>query len=154
MLRNTNVGSDANRVIFAAWIELIERHIARLALAGLFRDSHPYDAHPTANNALLAGLSLIARAGATLARQLAGSQLHAIGMSEPVTSNSADYEALVQHLAHNGERATLRAGRREQGKHPPSNMAVCAWDFEERTRRVWREFAGSNRWELSGKYVD
>jgi predicted O-linked N-acetylglucosamine transferase (SPINDLY family) len=51
---------------------LIERHIARLAFPGLFLDSHPYDARPTANDALLAGQSLITHAGATLAGQLAG----------------------------------------------------------------------------------
>jgi hypothetical protein len=71
-----------------------------------------------------------------------------------VTSSSADYEALARHLAHNGERATLRARRSEQGKRPLSDMAGCAWDFKESMRRVWREFAGSNRWELLGKYVD
>jgi len=53
-------------------------------------------------------------AGATLASQLAGSQLHAIGMPESATSNTADSEALARHLAHNGERATPRARRREQ----------------------------------------
>jgi len=111
------VGIDSDRVIFAAQIELIERDIARLALAGLFPDSHLCDTHPTVNSALLAGLSLITHAGATLASQLASSQLHAIGMPESVTSNSADYEALARHLAHNDERATLRARRREQGKH-------------------------------------
>jgi predicted O-linked N-acetylglucosamine transferase (SPINDLY family) len=114
VLRNTNGGIDANWVIFAARIELIERHIARLAFANLFPDSHPCDAHPNASGALLAGLSLITHAGATLASQLAGSQLHAIGVPESVTSNSADYEAPARHLAHNDERATLR---REQGKH-------------------------------------
>ncbi len=147
------MGIDSDRVIFAARIELIERDIARLALADLFPDSHSYDAHPTANDALLAGLSLITRAGATLTSQLAGSQLHAIGMPESVTSNSADYEALARHLAHNDERATLRA-RRPNRESTLLDMAGCAWDFEESMRRAWWEFAGSNRWELLGKYVD
>ena len=66
-------GIDSNRVIFAARIELIERDIARLAFAGLFLDSHPYDAHPTTSDTLLAGLPLITHAGVTLTSQLAGS---------------------------------------------------------------------------------
>jgi hypothetical protein len=49
-------GIDSKRVIFAARIELIERDIARLAFAGLFLDSHSDDAHPTASDAVLAGL--------------------------------------------------------------------------------------------------
>jgi hypothetical protein len=58
-----------------------------------------------------------------------------------VTSNSADYEALVRHLAHNGELAAPRARRREQGKHPLSDIAGESSDVEESMRRVWREFA-------------
>lgn len=34
-------GMDSNRLIFAARLEPIERHIARLAVADLFLDSYP-----------------------------------------------------------------------------------------------------------------
>jgi predicted O-linked N-acetylglucosamine transferase (SPINDLY family) len=138
-------GIDSNRLIFAARLEPIERHIALLAVADLFLDSYPYGAHTPANDALLAGLRLITHPRATLASPLAGCQLHAIGMPKLVTSNSADYEALARRLAHNrGELAALRArlaANRET--QPLFDKAACAHDLKETMRRVWREFAGS-----------
>ena len=75
--------------------------MARNACADLFLDTAPYGAHTTANDALLAGLPVLTCAGETFASRVAGSQLHAIGLPELVTSNLADYEALALALAAN-----------------------------------------------------
>jgi predicted O-linked N-acetylglucosamine transferase (SPINDLY family) len=133
-------GIDPDRLIFAPRLESVESHIARIAAADLFVDSYPYGAHTTANDALLAGLPVITCAGATLASRMAGSQLHAIGLPELVTSNGADYEALARRLAHSrGELASLRARlASNRDTYPLFDMAGYTHDFEETLRQVWR----------------
>ena len=133
-------GIAPDRLIFAPRLESVESHIARIAAADLFVDSYPYGAHTTANDALLAGLPVITCAGATLASRMAGSQLHAIGLPELVTSNGADYEALARRLAHSrGELASLRARlASNRDTYPLFDMAGYTHDFEEALRQVRR----------------
>jgi predicted O-linked N-acetylglucosamine transferase (SPINDLY family) len=145
-------GIDPGRLIFAPRLDSVESHVARIAAADLFVDSYPYGAHTTANDALLAGLPVITRAGATLASRIAGSQLHAIGLPELVTANGADYEALARRLAHDrGELASLRARLATNRKtYPLFDMARYTRDLEE---SLWQVFRGLPTLgpELSGK---
>jgi predicted O-linked N-acetylglucosamine transferase (SPINDLY family) len=115
-------------------------HLARMAAADLFVDSYPYGAHTTANDALLVGLPVVTRAGDTLASRIAGSQLHAIGLPELVTSSEADYEALARRLAQNrGELAVLRARLAAHRETCPLfDMARYTHDFEDCLWRAWR----------------
>ena len=126
-------GIDPERLIFAPRIESVASHVARIAAADLFVDSYPYGAHTTANDALLAGLPVLTRAGDTLASRIAGSQLHAIGLPELVTANEADYEALAQRLAQDRhELASLRARLAANRQTCPLfDMARFTRDFEE-----------------------
>jgi predicted O-linked N-acetylglucosamine transferase (SPINDLY family) len=133
-------GIDPQRLIFAPPVA-IGAHVARNAAADLFVDTFPYGAHTTANDALLAGLPLITCAGETLASRIAGSQLHAIGLPELVTTSLADYERLALKLATEpqllaGYRARLAANRHT---HPLFDMARYARDFEDAMLRAWDE---------------
>ena len=111
-----------------------------MAAADLFVDSYPYGAHTTANDALLSGLPVVTRAGDTLASRIAGSQLHAIGLPELVTSSAADYEALARRLAQNrGELASLRARLAvNRTTSPLFDMTRFTRDFEECLWQAWR----------------
>ena len=133
-------GIDPARLIFAPRMDSVTGHLARMAAADLFVDSFPYGAHTTANDALLSGLPVVTRAGDTLASRIAGSQLHAIGLPELVTSNAADYEALARRLAQNrGELALLRARlAANRATSPLFDMARFTRDFEECLRQAWR----------------
>jgi protein O-GlcNAc transferase len=133
-------GIEPQRLIFAPPVGIAE-HVARNAAADLFVDTFPYGAHTTANDALLAGLPLITCAGETLASRIAGSQLHAIGLPELVTTSLADYEALALKLATEPAllaryRARLAANRHT---HPLFDMARYARDFEDAMLRAWDE---------------
>jgi protein O-GlcNAc transferase len=124
-------GVDPARLVFAPRAP-VERHVARIAAADLVIDSFPYGAHTTANDALLAGVPLVTHAGETLVTRIAGSQLHAIGLPELVTSNRSTYEALARELAQNpGElsrfRARLAANR---ASFPLFDTARFTHDFE------------------------
>jgi len=105
----------AARLVFAPTLPNAE-HLARLRLADVFLDTLPYNAHTLASDALWAGCPVITCAGETFASRVAGSLLHAVGLSELVTSCLADYESLAARLARDpalleGIRERLRANR-------------------------------------------
>jgi protein O-GlcNAc transferase len=86
-------------------------------------------------------LPLLTCVGDTLVSRIAGSQLQAIGLSELITTNFADYEALALSLATDAPllasyRQRLAANRRSS---PLFDMARYARDFEELMLRIWDE---------------
>src|SRR5262249_6281191 len=93
-------GIAPDRIVFAPRVPLPE-HMARHAVADLFLDTFPCNAHTTTNDALLAGLPLLTLAGETFASRVSGSHLLAIGLPELVTASLADYEARARELAGN-----------------------------------------------------
>ncbi len=91
-------GVDPARLVFAPRLPQAE-HLARHALADLFLDTLPYNAHTGASDALWAGLPLVTCAGNAFAGRVAASLLHAVGLPELVTRSLAEYEALALALA-------------------------------------------------------
>lgn len=103
-------GIDPSRLVFATRVPRIEDHLARYRQADLFLDTHPYNAHTTAADALMAGLPVITYMGNAFPARVAGSLLNAIGLPEFITHSLADYEALALDLATHPERlADLKA---------------------------------------------
>lgn len=108
-------GIAADRLTFARRVPL-EDHLARLPLADLFLDSHPYNAGATASNALRMGLPVLTRIGDSFAARMGASLLTAAGTPELVTDTGESYEALAVALARDPDRlaglkAKLIAGR-------------------------------------------
>lgn len=101
-------GIAADRLIFAPRLP-IDRHLARHALADLFLDTLPYNAHTTTSDALWMGLPVLTCSGDTFAGRVAGSLLRAAQLSELVTDTLPAYEACALRLARNpAELAALR----------------------------------------------
>ena len=98
-------GITAERLIFAEPLEL-DQHLARLALADLFLDTIPYNAHTTASDALWAGVPLLTCRGAAFAGRVATSLLKAMGLPELITENLDAYESLALALAQDAGRLT------------------------------------------------
>lgn len=96
-------GIDPQRLVFAAGAPLAV-HFARHALADLFLDTLPYNAHATACDALWAGLPVLTCAGTAYAGRVAASMLTAAGMPELVTENAAAYEKIALELARDSAR--------------------------------------------------
>ena len=92
-------GVDPTRLVFAGRVPLVEDHLARYRQADVFLDTHPYNAHTTAADALMAGLPVVTYMGNSFPSRVAGSLLHAIGMPELATHSLAAYEALALQLA-------------------------------------------------------
>lgn len=97
-----NGGSE--RLIFAPWVTNPE-HLARFAVADLFLDTLPYNAHTLTSDALWGGCPVLTVSGQTFPSRVAGSILHAAGLPELVTSNLKEYEGAALRLA--ADRAEL-----------------------------------------------
>ena len=96
------------RLVFAPRVPL-PQHLARHAVADLFLDTLPYNAHTTASDALWAGLPVLTRPGEAFAGRVAASLLRAVGLAELVVETATEYEALALALARDPARlAALR----------------------------------------------
>jgi protein O-GlcNAc transferase len=113
-------GIDPGRLVFAAHLASPEDHLARLALADLFLDTLPCNAHSTASDALWAGLPVLTCKGSTFAGRVAASLLHALGLPELITRSLPDYEANALFLATDAAAvADLKAKLARQRKIAP-----------------------------------
>jgi predicted O-linked N-acetylglucosamine transferase (SPINDLY family) len=92
-------GVDPARLIFATRVPLVEDHLARYRQADLFLDTHPYNAHTTAADALMAGLPVVTYLGNSFPSRVAGSLLHAAGLPELAARSLPEYEAVALRLA-------------------------------------------------------
>jgi predicted O-linked N-acetylglucosamine transferase (SPINDLY family) len=128
----------ADRLVFAPRVPLAE-HLARHAVADLFLDTFPCNAHTTANDALFAGLPLLTCAGETFASRVSGSQLLAVGLPELVTDNLEAYLALALKLASDSALlGSLRNQlRRARGSSDLFNPATYALALERLLLGAW-----------------
>ncbi|MBA2589724.1 MAG: tetratricopeptide repeat protein [Alphaproteobacteria bacterium] len=109
-------GVDPARLIFAKPAPL-EVHLARHRLADLFLDTHPYNAHATACDALFAGLPVLTRRGGAFAARVSASLLTAAGLPELIAETAEDYERLALALAR--DPARLKAAREKLAAGSP-----------------------------------
>ena len=96
-------GIDPARLVYAGTVPLDE-HLARHALADLFLDTLPYNAHATACDALGAGLPVLTCKGNSFAGRVAASLLMAANLPELIRESLTDYEACALQLAHDPTR--------------------------------------------------
>lgn len=102
------MGVDSGRLVFADVMPSAE-HLARLALADLFLDTLPVNAHTTACDALWGGLPVLTCPGNTFAGRVASSLLHAAGLPELICHDLQEYETRALELAASPDRlAELR----------------------------------------------
>ena len=81
-------------------------HLARYALADLFLDTFPYNAHTTAADSLKAGVPVLTILGEAFAGRVAASLLSALDLNELVTTSQKEYESLAIELATCPEKLT------------------------------------------------
>jgi protein O-GlcNAc transferase len=97
---------DPRRLVFAKHVPPAD-HLARHALADLFLDTLPCNAHTTASDTLWAGLPLLTCMGGAFSGRVAASLLNAIGLPGLVTTTLADYERTAVELASSPEKLAL-----------------------------------------------
>jgi predicted O-linked N-acetylglucosamine transferase (SPINDLY family) len=135
-------GVAPDRLVFAGYASP-EAHLARYALADLFLDTLPYNAHATACDALWAGLPVLTCAGEGFAGRVAASLLYAIGLPELVTQTPDAYESAALALARDPQkllelRKRLTANRLTKPLFDTTRFtraleaAYCRWMDERR----------------------
>jgi protein O-GlcNAc transferase len=92
-------GIARERLVFAPRIANPSDHLSRQALADLYLDTLPYNAHSTACDALWTGVPVLTCAGQSFASRVAASALAAVGLCELVTQSLEDYERRGRELA-------------------------------------------------------
>jgi predicted O-linked N-acetylglucosamine transferase (SPINDLY family) len=97
-------GVSQARLIFAPRMSDPADHLARQALADLYLDTLPYNAHSTACDALWSGVPVLTCAGESFASRVAASALGAVGLGRLVAQDLHDYECRARELAVNPER--------------------------------------------------
>jgi protein O-GlcNAc transferase len=123
-------GVDPARLVFAPKLPTAE-HLARYALADLFLDNLPVNAHTTASEALWCGLPVVTCAGEIFVGRVAGSLLRACGLPELVTHSLDEYEALALRLA--ADRPTLSALREKLVR---DRLTAPLFDIERYARNL------------------
>ena len=83
----SRLAGGAARLVFAPSLPNPE-HLARFAVADLFLDTLPYNAHTLTSDALWGGCPVITCAGRTFAGRVAASLLRAVGLPELVTHSA------------------------------------------------------------------
>jgi predicted O-linked N-acetylglucosamine transferase (SPINDLY family) len=105
----SHCGIAPERLVFAGRVPA-DVHLARHALADLFLDILPYNAHATAADALWAGLPVLTCAQGCFAGRVAASLLHAVGLPELIAPTPQAYEEMAVALARDpGRLAVLKA---------------------------------------------
>jgi predicted O-linked N-acetylglucosamine transferase (SPINDLY family) len=91
---------ESDRLVFAPRIPNDE-HLARHAMADLFLDTWPYNAHTTASDALWAGLPILTLKGKTFPGRVASSLLSNLNLLELVAIDILSYQEIAIKLASN-----------------------------------------------------
>lgn len=130
-------GISGDRLVFAERMSHAD-YLACLSVADLFLDTWPYTAHTTASDALWAGCLVLTRTGETFAGNVAGSIVHAAGLSELVVDSVADYESIAAQLAREPERLARLRERlvKARDSSPLFDMARYTRDFESALARM------------------
>lgn len=133
-----NISSE--RIVFAPRLPREEDHITRLALADLFLDTRPYNAHSTANDALWAGVPVLTCPDTAFAGRVAASLLHAIGLPEMIVSSMGEYETLALRLAAEPESLAVIRTKLAQNRmtHPLFNTERFTRHLEAAYEVMWQ----------------
>ena len=134
-------GVDPGRIVFAPVVSY-EAHFSRLALADVFVDTWPYNAHTTASDALWAGVPVVTMFGNSFASRVAASVLNAAGLPELAMSGEADYVDAITALAL--DPALLDGYRRHLAERrlslPLFDSGSYSADFAALLQRMWRRW--------------
>jgi protein O-GlcNAc transferase len=124
-------GIDPARLVFAK-PAAPDVHLARHALADLFLDTLPYNAHATASDALWAGLPVLTCRGTAYAGRVAASLLTAASLPELIAETAQEYEDLALALARDPARLAALKQRLADARATASlfDMPRLALDLE------------------------
>jgi len=134
-------GIAPERLVFASRLPL-DAHLARHALADLFLDTLPCNAHTTASDALWAGLPVLTCTGNTFASRVAASVIKSADLAELVTHTPDEYESLAYKLATSPQLLADVRNRLSHNRHtcPLFDTERYRTNLEAAYERMWRRY--------------
>jgi predicted O-linked N-acetylglucosamine transferase (SPINDLY family) len=134
-------GVARERVLFAPNVGYAD-HFSRLALADVFADTWPYNAHTTAADALWAGVPVVTLPGESFASRVAMSILAAAGLEGLAMRSVEDYTAALVTMAKDpdvlpGLRSHLTTNRMAL---PLFDAPAYSRHFEALLHRMWQRW--------------
>ncbi len=132
-------GIAPERLIFTPRVTP-SQYLARMPLADVFLDNHPYNAGSTASDILWMGVPMVTLSGKTFVSRMAGSMLHHAGVPELIASTPAEYEEIAVSLNGNPQklqeiRSTLLSQRQPGGSF---DMGLFTRSLEQQLLQVYR----------------
>ena len=119
-------------------------YMARYALADLFIDTSPYNAHTTASDALWAGCPVLTVPRETFADRVAGSLNHHMGLSQ---LNHADDASLIAHaIALGNDRQALDALRAQLAQARTHSAVFDMQGFAGELSLLLQQLAREHGW--------
>ena len=138
-------GIENNQIILSPRVET-RTHISRLALADLFLDSFPCNAHTTASDALFANLPIITLAGKSMASRVSSSLLKTIGLDDLVSSNIEEYKKKINFYIKNKKELKKLRKKIEQKKFEKLfNSETFIKNLELAYTNAWAKFKNGNK---------
>ena len=137
-------GIGERQIVFAP-TDATPRYLARFSLADVFVDTFPFGAHTTVNDALAAGLPVLAAAGRSFASRASASQVRAAGLPDFVSDGLAEHFAKLDGLLESPRRMTEAANRLAQNRAtaPLFDLDGYARAFERAVESAWTAAAAS-----------
>ncbi len=138
-------GVEAQRLVFMPTLPH-PQYLARYRHADLFLDTHPYNAHTTASDALWAGCPVLTTPGEAFAARVAGSLNHHLGLDEMNVADDVAFVAKAVEVA--GNPRALVALRCGSGWRSVGASRGCSiWMGLRMIWRSWRVgWRGSYGW--------
>jgi len=130
-------GVDPTRLVFMRKLPHAE-YLARYRHADLFLDTHPYNAHTTASDALWAGCPVLTCPGKTFAARVAGSLNHHLCLHDMNVADDTAFVAIAVRLGRDADaRMALRTRLRNAiADSPLFDMPRFADGFIDVARRM------------------
>jgi predicted O-linked N-acetylglucosamine transferase (SPINDLY family) len=130
-----------DRIIFAEQINHVD-HLARIPLADLFLDTHPYGAHTTASDALWMGVPILTLSGRSFASRVCGSLVRAAGFPDLVCTTPEEY--VDRAVALGRDREALRHYRAKLAATRDScvlfDTPLLVRSLERLYETMWKDF--------------
>lgn len=137
-------GVDPARLVFMAKLPHAQ-YLARYALADLFLDTHPYNAHTTASDALWAGCPVLTCPGDTFAARVAGSLNHHLGLHAMNVADDAAFIARATALGN--DPAALALLRAQLAEARAGSGLFDMGGFAADLSRLLQQLAGEYGWQ-------
>ena len=132
-------GISADRLVFAPKIPN-PKHLARIALADLFLDTHPYGAHSTGADAITMGLPVLTVPGKTFPARFCASIVAAAGIPELICASPEEYVQRAVALAR--DRKALAAIREKIAQHRETSVLRDMPALARRLEELFRQMQG------------